>query len=65
MSAQYLRRPAVSERYSLPRSTLYDLIAKGRFPKPVRLGIRAVAWPIYELEAWERDRAAEREAVIQ
>ena len=42
MSAKYLRRPAVSERYNLPRSTLYDLIAKGHFPRPVRLGVRAV-----------------------
>jgi prophage regulatory protein len=60
MPAKYLRRPAVSERYNLPRSTLYDLIAKGHFPKPVRLGVRAVGWPIDELEAWEHARGAER-----
>ena len=60
MYAKYLRRPAVSERYNLPRSTLYDLIAKGQFPQPVRLGIRAVGWSVDELDAWERARAAER-----
>ncbi|GAB0115558.1 helix-turn-helix transcriptional regulator [Acidisoma sp. C75] len=59
---KFLRRPAVCERYGLPVSTLYDWIAKGRFPKPVRLGMRAVAWSIEDLEAWERARKAEHDA---
>lgn len=59
---KYLRRQAVSERYGLPRSTLYELISKGLFPKPVRLGARAVAWSVEELEAWERARMAARDA---
>jgi prophage regulatory protein len=65
VSVKYLRRPAVSERYNLPRSTLYALIAKGQFPRPVRLGVRAVGWAIDELEAWERARAAERRDVAR
>lgn len=58
---KYLRRPAVRERYGFPDSTLYDLIAKGMFPKPVRLGARAVGWSVEELEAWERSRHEERD----
>ena len=58
---KYLRRPAVTERYALPPSTLYDWIKQGLFPRPVRLGARAVGWAVEELEAWERDRAAERD----
>jgi len=58
----YLRRPAVSERYGLPASTLYDWIAKGQFPRPVRLGARAVAWSVAELEVWERGRRTDSEA---
>lgn len=58
---KFLRRPAVSERYGVPPSTLYDWIAKGHFPKPVRLGARAVGWSVEELEAWERSRQHERD----
>jgi prophage regulatory protein len=60
MNPKYLRRPQVSARYGIPPSTLYERVARGLFPKPVRLGRRAVGWPIAELEAWEQERAAER-----
>jgi len=33
----------------------------GQFPKPVRIGSRAVAWPEAEVEAWLNARLAERE----
>jgi prophage regulatory protein len=56
--AKYIRRYAVSERYGIPASTLYDWIAKGQFPKPVRLGVRTVAWEVTELDAWESTRKA-------
>jgi prophage regulatory protein len=59
---RFLRRPAVSARYGLPPSTLYDWIAKGQFPRPVRLGVRSVGWALEELEAWERDRLDRRDA---
>lgn len=51
-----LRRPAVTERYGIPRSTLYDLISKGLFPQPIRLGVRAVGWRVEDLETWESNR---------
>ena len=55
--SKFLRRPAVSARYDgLPASTLYDWISKGLFPRPIRLGARAVGWRIEDLEAWERSR---------
>ena len=58
---KFLRRPAVSERYGLAPSTLYAWIAKDLFPRPVRLGARAVGRSMEELEAWERARTAERD----
>jgi prophage regulatory protein len=58
---KFLRRPAVSERYGVPASTLYDWISKDLFPKPVRLGARAVGWRVDELEAWEQARIAARD----
>ena len=59
--SKYLRRPAVCERYDVACSTLYHWMANGRFPKPVRLGLRVVAWSIEDLEAWERARKDEQD----
>ena len=39
-----MKRQQVEAVTSLSRSTLYDMMAKGRFPKPVRLGPSRVAW---------------------
>jgi prophage regulatory protein len=58
---RFLRRPAVTARYGLPASTLYDWISKGLFPKPVRLGARSVGWSVDELDRWERERLDARD----
>jgi prophage regulatory protein len=48
-----LRRKKVEGRTGLSRSTLYDKIAKGHFPAPIRLGGgRAVGWIASEIDAW-------------
>jgi prophage regulatory protein len=39
-----LRRPQVEARTGLSRSTLYQYIQDGLFPRPVSLGARAVGW---------------------
>ena len=44
MTSRILRRPEVQNRTGLPTSTLYALIADGRFPRPVKIGKRAVGW---------------------
>jgi len=40
-----LRLPEVLHRVGYKRSRFLDLVRQGQFPKPVRLGVRAVAWP--------------------
>ncbi len=57
----FLRRPAVESRTGLKRSTLYDLIAAGEFPKPIPLGKRIVGWLESEVSDWQRERVAERD----
>ena len=47
-----LRRKAVEARTGLSRTTLYDYIKAGRFPRPVRLGDRAVGWVEADVSAW-------------
>lgn len=39
-----MRRRHVEQRIGLSRSTLYQYMKVGAFPKPVQLGLRAVVW---------------------
>ena len=45
MVQRFLRRAAVEQATGLPRSTIYELVSQGKFPKPIKLGgPRSVAW---------------------
>lgn len=48
----FLRRAQVEARTGLPRSTIYDRMKKGSFPKPINLGKRTVAWLSTDIDAW-------------
>jgi prophage regulatory protein len=52
----FLRMPAVMRMTGLGRSTIYRMVADKRFPGPVRLGPRAVAWRRTDLEQWSDAR---------
>lgn len=54
--AVLLRLRAVMHVTGLSRSTLYRLIADEQFPRPVRLGPRAVAWRRSDVDAWSEAR---------
>jgi prophage regulatory protein len=47
-----VRRPQVEARVGLRRSTIYQRMADGDFPRPVRLGGRAVGWLSTEIDHW-------------
>jgi prophage regulatory protein len=61
MSDQFLRAAEVRRLTGVKRSTQYEWIAQGKFPKPIRLSPRLVVWSAEEIEAWQRDRIAERD----
>ena len=56
--ARVLRLPRVQTRTGLARSTIYVRVANGSFPKPVRLGARAIGWIESEMDAWIREQIA-------
>ena len=56
-----LRRREVEACIGLSRSTIYALVAAGDFPRPVKLGPRAVAWVASEVSDWIHSRVAARE----
>jgi len=47
-----LRLPKVISRCGISRSTIYEWMKDGRFPKPRSLGSRAVGWDSWEIERW-------------
>ena len=51
-----VRQKAVTLETGLPKSTIYYLMAKGEFPKPLKLSARAVAWSVDDLQAWKASR---------
>lgn len=60
MTETFLRRPAVEARTGLSRSTLYALMSRGEFPRPVRIARRAVAWRESDLAAWQAGKDVEQ-----
>ena len=59
MQQVIMRLPQVTKAIGLARSTIYKRVAAGTFPKPIRLGPRAVGWLVSEIEQWIADRVAE------
>ena len=64
---RFLRRPEVEVRTGLSRSSIYALMDKGEFPRPRRIGKRAVAWVEQDIERWlaERIEADPRDLYVQ
>lgn len=57
---QILRLEIVCRRVGYRRSTIYEMIRKGRFPSSIRLGPNRVGWRESEIDAWIRSRPANR-----
>lgn len=62
MTDKILRRPEVESVIGLGRSTIYAMMAEGEFPKPVKIGKRAVGWRESDLAAWLESRQPRTEA---
>jgi prophage regulatory protein len=51
-----LRRPQVEAITGLSRSSIYRAMDQDQFPRPVKIGQRAVAWREADLNAWLSSR---------
>jgi prophage regulatory protein len=51
-----LRLADVRQRVPYSRSTIYQKISRGEFPKPIGIGERAVAWLESDIDAWIASR---------
>lgn len=55
-----LRRAEVERKTGFKRAHIYGLMKAGKFPKSVRLGLRAVGWDSLEIDEWIAQRLKER-----
>jgi prophage regulatory protein len=55
---QFLRMRTVMRITGIGRSTIYRWMAEQRFPRPVQLGPRTVAWRRADLDRWSEARPA-------
>lgn len=62
MKYHIMRRPEVEYCTGLSRSTIYAMMAKGTFPKPIQLSKRSVGWADDEVLAWLQARILNRTA---
>ena len=56
-----IRLGQVKHLTGLSKATLYRKMSAGEFPRPVRLGVVARAWPLSEVQDWIVQRIAVRE----
>lgn len=49
---QFIKLSIVCKKTAKSRSATYKAIKDGTFPKPYKIGERAVAWLVSDIDAW-------------
>ena len=52
MEPRILRMPDLSRHLGISKATIYRLLNRRRFPKPIKLGPRAVGWRVADIDEW-------------
>ena len=60
---EFLRLKQVKSLIGLCRSSIYNKINEGTFPRPVRLGPQSVAWLQREVHLWMSERISDRDQI--
>ena len=55
---RFVRLTELKTIIGLSRSTIYALIAKGKFPKPIHLTARTSTWRLSTIIEWASEREA-------
>lgn len=58
---ELIRLDRVIALCGIKRSQVYAMIARGEFPKQMKVG-RSSLWPLRDVDRWIDDRIAERDA---
>lgn len=62
---RFMRLRDVCGVAAISSTTVYDLIAKGKFPKPVHVEPTIVRWSFREVQGWVRDMKLKRDARLK
>ena len=60
MSDRFLRSQQVIDLTGVPRASRYEMINRGEFPRPVKLG-KIAAWSEREITDWQKRCIAKRD----
>ncbi|HEN9559530.1 helix-turn-helix transcriptional regulator [Acinetobacter baumannii] len=60
-----IRRKEVQNKTGFGPSSIYAMMAKGQFPKPIKLSERRVAWIESEIDQWIYERIAQHQAAME
>jgi prophage regulatory protein len=58
---RYIRFKELRQRVPLGRTTIWNMIREGRFPRSRRIGKAAMAWLDTEVDEWIRKQAGSAE----
>ncbi len=53
---RFIRLPEVENLIGCKKSTIYTMLEKGTFPRPIRHSARMVVWPESAVLQWLQDR---------
>ena len=56
MFPKLMKRPEVEAAVGLSTASIYRLMDEGAFPRPIRIGKRAVRWRGTDLDSWLESR---------
>ena len=59
LASKVWRLPEVVTQTGLSRSTIYEMIGRGEFPRQFNLGRRAVGWSSKDVLAWVDSKISE------
>lgn len=55
-----IRIPAVIEMVGMCKASIYNMIKRGEFPAPIKLGPKASGWLVNEVQGWIAERISAR-----
>jgi prophage regulatory protein len=58
MDEEIWRLPRVMRAVGMGRSWIYQSVAQGNFPAPVKIGKRAVGWRRKDIDVWLKSLSA-------
>ncbi|MBA4711158.1 MULTISPECIES: AlpA family transcriptional regulator [Citrobacter] len=59
MSNNLLRMPEIMRRTGYGKAWIYRLISQGKFPRPIKIGSRSIAFVESEVDDWINQRIEE------